>query len=188
MRALSRDMISIEEIRALTARQREVLTIVVENKLYKSKETEIGELATELGVAPSQVYRHLIEIEKSDLLKIVVAPSIKATQLYERMRLEPPAPKRQATTEAMSETKRDLLLYLDTNLDATMLELSEELRISDSSVSQHLRVLEILGLVRKTRSRNPTPSRRGVPPYIFNITQHGKVVLQQLRGLAPPEE
>jgi len=182
-------MISVEEIRSLTARQREVLTIVVENKLFKNKETDITELATELGVAPSQVYRHLIEIEKSDLLKIVVAPSVKGTQAYERMSLEPRSLPRSLTTEALSDTKRDILLYLDASPDVTMLELSEELHISDSSVSQHLRVLETIGFVRKTRSRNNSPSRRGVLPYIFNITPHGKSVLQRLRledgGSAP---
>jgi predicted ArsR family transcriptional regulator len=180
-------MISVEEIRALTARQREVLTLVVENKLYKNRETDISELATELGVAPSQVYRHLIEIERSDLLKVVVAPSLKATQFYERMRLEAPEPRRHVTTEALSDTKRDILLYLDATPDVTMLELSEELHISDSSVSQHLRVLETIGFVRKSRSKNPSPSRRGVPPYIFNITPHGRTVLTQFRP-APGEE
>jgi len=181
-------MISVEEIRSLTARQREVLTIVVENKIFKNKETDISELATELGVAPSQVYRHLIEIEKSDLLRIVVAPSAKGTQAYERMSLEPRSPPRSLTTEALSDTKRDILLYLDASPDVTMLELSEELHISDSSVSQHLRVLETIGFVRKTRSKNNSPSRRGVLPYIFNITPHGKSVLQQLRLESGPSE
>jgi len=179
-------MISVEEIRALTARQREVLSIVVENKLFKNKETDIGELATELGVAPSQIYRHLIEIEKSDLLKIRVEPSEKGTQAYERINL-PVTPKRQATTEALSDTKKDILLYLDANQDVTMLELAEELRISDSSVSQHLRVLEAIGFVKKARSRN-SPSRRGVPPYLFLITQHGKSVLRQLQPRPSTED
>src|SRR3990172_6398796 len=116
-------MISVEEIRALTARQREVLTLVVENKLYKNKETDISELSEELGLAPSQAYRHLIEIEKSDLLRIVLAPSVKATQLYERMALEPPAPRRHVTTEALSDTKRDILLYLHFNPHLTILYL-----------------------------------------------------------------
>ena len=181
-------MISVEEIRSLTARQREVLTIVVENKIFKNKETDITELATELGVAPSQVYRHLIEIEKSDLLKIVVAPSVKGTQVYERMSLEPRSAPRPLTTEALSDTKRDILLYLDSSPDVTMLELSEELRISDSSISQHLRVLETIGFVRKTRSRNSGPSRRGVLPYIFNITPHGRSVLRQIRPADAPSE
>ena len=54
-------MITTEEVRALTDRQREVLSIVVENKLYKGKETNIMELAEQLGVAPAAVYRHLVD-------------------------------------------------------------------------------------------------------------------------------
>ncbi len=39
------------DLRSLTERQREVLSILVENKLYRGKDTAIPEIAEQLGIA-----------------------------------------------------------------------------------------------------------------------------------------
>src|SRR3970040_2690212 len=104
-------MITTEVCRALTDRQREVLSIVVENKLYKGKETNIMELAEQLGVAPAAVYRHLVEIERNELLRIQILPSEKGTQIYERLRLDE-RPRRHYTSEALNETRKQILRFL----------------------------------------------------------------------------
>jgi len=48
-------MIPPQEIRELTDRQKEVLCIVVENKLYENRDTRIHELSEKLGIAQSAV-------------------------------------------------------------------------------------------------------------------------------------
>jgi len=167
-------MITTEEVRALTDRQREVLSIVVENKLFKGKETNIMELADQLGVAPAAVYRHLVEIEKSELLRVQILPSEKGTQIYERLRLEV-RPRRQYTSEALNETRKEILRFLVDQPGSTLVELSEELGINDRTIYHHLRVLEAIQLIARERSR---ATKRGVPPFIYNISEHGRAVLQ----------
>jgi len=169
-------MITTEEVRALTDRQREVLSIVVENKLYKGKETNIAELAEELGVAPAAVYRHLVEIERSELLRVQILPSEKGTAVYERLRLDE-RPRRQYTSEALNETRRQILRFLLDHPESTLVELSEELAINDRTIYHHLRVLEAVQLIARERGR---ATKRGVPPYIYNITDHGRAVLFRL--------
>ena len=169
-------MITTEEVRALTDRQREVLSIVVENKLFKGKETNIAELAEQLGVAPAAVYRHLVEIEKNELLKVHIVPSDRGTQIYERLRLEA-RPRRQYTSEALNETRKEILRYLLDRPGSTLVELSEELAINDRTIYHHLRVLEAVQLIARERSR---ATKRGVPPYIYNITDHGRSILSRL--------
>ena len=169
-------MITTEEVRALTDRQREVLSIVVENKLYKGKETNIAELAEQLGVAPAAVYRHLVEIERNELLKVQIIPSDKGTAVYERLRLDE-RPRRQYTSEALNETRKQILRFLLDHEDSTLVELSEELGINDRTIYHHLRVLEAVQLIARERGR---ATKRGVPPYIYNITDHGKGVLFRL--------
>lgn len=166
-------MITTEEVRALTDRQREVLSIVVENKLYRGKETNIMELAEQLGVAPAAVYRHLVQIEKSDLLEVKILPSDKGTQIYERLRLDT-RPKKPYTSEALNETRKLILRFLFDRPNVTLVELSEELEINDRTIYHHLRVLESVRLISRERSR---ATKRGVPPYIYNITDHGRAVL-----------
>ena len=169
-------MITTEEVRALTDRQREVLSIVVENKLYRGKDTNIAELAEELGVAPAAVYRHLVEIEKNELLRVQILPSDKGTAAYERFRLDE-RPRRQYTSEALNETRKMILRFLLDHPDCTLVELSEELGINDRTIYHHLRVLEAVQLIARARGR---ATKRGVPPYIYNITDHGKGVLFRL--------
>jgi predicted ArsR family transcriptional regulator len=168
-------MITTEEVRALTDRQREVLSIVVENKLFKGKETNVLELAEQLGVAPAAVYRHLVEIEKSALLRIQILPSEKGTQIYERLRLNV-QPRRQYTSEALNETRKEILRFLQDQPGSTLVELSEELGINDRTIYHHLRVLEAVQLIARERSR---ATKRGVPPFIYDITDHGRGVLQK---------
>lgn len=168
-------MITTEEIRALTDRQREVLSIVVENKLFKGKETNILELAEQLGVAPAAVYRHLVEIEKSQLLRIQILPSERGTQIYERLRLEV-RPRRPYTSEALNETRKQILRFLLDRRNSTLVELSEELDINDRTIYHHLRVLEAVQLITRERGR---ATKRGVPPYIYNISNHGRAVSQK---------
>src|SRR2546426_15985 len=75
--------------RLLTERQREVLSIVVENKVYRNRDSKIPELAAQMGIAPAAVAKHLLEIEKTALLNVVVSPSEQGKRVYERLELEP---------------------------------------------------------------------------------------------------
>src|SRR2546422_10977109 len=75
--------------RLLTERQREVLSIVVENKVYRNRDSKIPELAAQMGIAPAAVAKHLLEIEKTALLNVVVSPSEQGKRGYERLELEP---------------------------------------------------------------------------------------------------
>ena len=172
-------MITVDEVRGLTERQREVLSIVVENKIFKNKDTQIPELAEILGIAPEAVYRHLIKAEENELVNVVITPSEKGTRIYERLRLEPAKPVRIVTTEALSESKKAILQFLSINPDSTVLELSEELGLSEPGLYSHLRVLEVLRLVSKEKSK---AVRRGVPPHIYNITSQGKDIVRDLDG------
>ena len=45
-------MHSTDWSRLLTERQREVLSIVVENKVYRNRDSKISELAAQMGIAP----------------------------------------------------------------------------------------------------------------------------------------
>src|SRR5437763_309009 len=65
-------MHSTDWSRLLTERQREVLSIVVENKVYRNRDSKISELAAQMGIAPAAVAKHLLEIEKEALLQVVV--------------------------------------------------------------------------------------------------------------------
>jgi predicted ArsR family transcriptional regulator len=167
-------MITGEELRALTERQREVLSIVVENKLYKNKDSAIPEIAEQLGIAPVAVYKHLLEIEKDELCNITVTPSDKGTRVYERLTLQPRPPRR-LTAEALSEPRRAILAYLSNRPDATAFELGEELQMSEYAVNTNLRVLEAISLINKQRGR---AVKRGVPPYVYNITLHGQATIR----------
>jgi len=167
-------MIAATDLRSLTERQREVLSIVVENKLYKNKDTAIPEIAEQLGIAPVAVYKHILEIEKDDLCRVTVSPSEKGTKIYERLSLEP-RPARRLTAEALTELRRAILVYLSTRPDATSVELSEELAMSEYAVNTNLRVLEAISLVTKQRGR---AVKRGVPPYVYDLTNHGRSVIR----------
>src|SRR5947209_3274373 len=57
--------------RLLTERQREVLTIVVENKVYRNRDSKIPELAAQMGIAPAAVAKHLLELDTTTLLNVV---------------------------------------------------------------------------------------------------------------------
>lgn len=167
-------MLASDDLRSLTERQREVLSILVENKLYRGKDTGIPEIAEQLGIAPVAVYKHILEIEKDQLCRVTVSPSEKGTKIYERLSLEP-RPARRMTAEALTEPRRTVLAYLTSRPDATAIELSEELGLSEYAVSNHLRVLEAISLITKQRGR---ALKRGVPPYVYNVTGHGRSVLR----------
>jgi len=170
-------MITVDEVRGLTERQREVLSIVVENKLFRQRDTQVPELAEMLGIAPEAVYRHLIKAEENELVSVVITPSEKGRKIYERLKLEPSRPTRPVTTEALSESKKKILTYLSLNPDCTVVELSEELNLSEPALYNHLRVLEVLCLVNKEKSR---AIKRGVPPHVYNITMQGRAIIKQL--------
>ncbi len=167
-------MIAANDLRSLTERQREVLSIVVENKLYKNKDTGIPEIAEQLGIAPVAVYKHILEIEKGDLCTVTVSPSEKGTKIYERLSLQP-RPARRMTAEALTEPRLAILAYLSTRPDATGVELAEELQVSEYAVATNLRVLEAISLITKQRAR---ALKRGVPPYVYNITPHGQAAIR----------
>src|SRR5207247_9114401 len=81
-------MHSTDWSRLLTERQREVLSIVVENKVYRNRDSKISELADRMGIAPAAVAKHLLEIEKAALLQVVVTPSEQGKRLYARLERE----------------------------------------------------------------------------------------------------
>ena len=79
------------------------------------------------------------------------------------------------TAEALSEPRRAILAYLSDRPDATAFELAEELRMSEYAVNTTLRVLEAISLISKQRGR---AVKRGVPPYVYNITLHGQATIR----------
>ncbi len=158
--------------RELTERQREVLTIVVENKVYRNRDSRIPELAAQMGIAPAAVAKHLLEIERNALLLVMVTPSEQGKRIYERLQFEP-RPERQ-TSEALDEQKVRILRFLRDHPDATANEVAEELDLSDYTTVNGLRVLNAIALV--TKQRGPA-LRRGVPPYIYRLTPHGADVV-----------
>jgi len=156
--------------RHLTERQREVLSIVVENKVYRNRDSKISELADQMGIAPSAVAKHLLEIEKESLLHLVITPSEQGKRVYERMELEPRPEKRQ-TSEALDPQKVAILHFLRDHPEASATEISEELGLSEYTTVNSLRVLTTVQLV--TKQRGPAV-RRGVPPYVYRTTAHGE--------------
>ncbi len=158
--------------RELTERQREVLTIVVENKVYRNRDSRIPELANQMGIAPAAVAKHLLEIEKSALLQVMVTPSEQGKRIYERLQFEP-RPERQ-TSEALDAVKLQILRFLRDHMDATSNEISEDLELSDYTTINGLRVLGAIALI--TKQRGPA-LRRGVPPFVYKLTPHGADVL-----------
>jgi len=160
--------------RELTERQREVLTIVVENKVYRNRDSRIPELAAQMGIAPAAVAKHLLEIEKNALLLVMVSPSEQGKRIYERLQFEP-RPERQ-TSEALDPQKVSILRFLRDHPDATTTEVSEELELSDYTTVNGLRVLNAIALVSKVRG---PALRRGVPPYVYRLTPHGADVVSR---------
>ena len=154
--------------RELTERQREVLTIVVENKVYRNRDSRIPELAAQMGIAPAAVAKHLLEIERNALLLVMVTPSEQGKRIYERLQFEP-RPERQ-TSEALDAQKIQILRFLQGHPDATTNEISEELELSDYTTVNGLRVLNAIALIAKQRG---PALRRGVPPYVYRLTPHG---------------
>ncbi len=158
--------------RELTERQREVLTIVVENKVYRNRDSRIPELATQMGIAPAAVAKHLLEIEKTALLQVMVSPSEQGKRIYERLQFEP-RPERQ-TSEALDTQKLLILRFLRDHPEATSNEISEELGLSDYTTINGLRILAAIALIAKQRG---PALRRGVPPFVYRLTPHGADVL-----------
>jgi len=161
--------------RLLTERQREVLSIVVENKVYRNRDSKISDLAVQMGIAPAAVAKHLLEIEKTLLLNVVVTPSEQGKRVYERMELEP-RPERQ-TSEALDAHKISILRFLRDRPDASTNEIAEELGLSEYTTASSLRVLTAVQLV--TKQRGPA-LRRGVPPYVYRPTPHGRDLANRL--------
>lgn len=162
--------------RALTERQREVLSIVVENKVYRNRDSRIADLAERMGIAPSAVAKHLLEIEKSALLQVTVSPSEQGKRVYERLQLEP-RPDRRPTSEALDKDRLAVLRLLRDHPDATASEASEELGISEYTALNCLRVLTTVGLAMKQRG---PAIKRGVPPYVYRLTAHGADLAQRM--------
>jgi|SRR5688572_24465207 predicted ArsR family transcriptional regulator len=162
--------------RLLTERQREVLSLVVENKVYRNHDSSISELAAEMGIAPAAVAKHLLEIEKESLLHVVVTPSEQGKRVYERMELEPRPEKRQ-TAEALDRQKVAILRFLRDHPDASANEVAEELGLSEYTTVNCLRVLTAVQLV--TKQRGPA-LHRGVPPYLYRTTAHGEGLAMRL--------
>ena len=157
--------------RELTERQREVLTIVVENKVYRNRDSRIPELAAQMGIAPAAVAKHLLEIEKNALLLVMVSPSEQGKRIYERLQFEPRLERQ--TSEALDVQKISILRFLRDHPDATTTEVSEELELSDYTTVNGLRVLNAIALISKQRG---PALRRGVPPYVYRLTAHGLAV------------
>ena len=166
--------------RLLTERQREVLTLVVENKVYRNRDSKISELAEQMGIAPAAVAKHLLEIEKEALLQVVVSPSEQGKRVYERLELEP-RPERRQTSEALDPQKVAVLRFLRAHPDASTTEIAEELGLSEYTTVNALRVLTAVQLV--TKQRGPAV-RRGVPPYVYRATAHGEDLAEQFPAAA----
>ena len=162
--------------RSLTERQREVLSIVVENKVYRNRDSRIPELAALMGIAPAAVAKHLLEIEKNALLHVTVSPSEQGKRVYERLQLDPRPPRRQ-TSEVLDTPKVDILRFLQHHPEASANEITEELGLSEYTALNSLRVLTTVNLVAKQRG---PAVRRGVPPYVYRLTAHGLDLTERL--------
>jgi len=162
--------------RLLTERQREVLSIVVENKVYRNRDSKIPELAAQMGIAPAAVAKHLLEIEKTALLTVVVSPSEQGKRVYERLELEP-RPENKQTAEALDRQTITILRFLRDHPDASSNEIAEELGLSDYTTGNSLRVLIAIQLITKQRG---AAVRRGVPPYVFRPTPHGRDLIDRM--------
>src|SRR5213594_4276942 len=142
--------------RLLTERQREVLTIVVENKVYRNRDSKIPELAAQMGIAPAAVAKHLLEIEKTALLNVVVSPSEQGKRVYERLELEP-RPEQKQTAEVLDRNTVTILRFLHVRPDASVTEVAEELGFSEYTTVNSLRVLMAVQLI--TQQRGPALRR-----------------------------
>lgn len=160
--------------RELTERQREVLSIVVENKVYRNRDSRIPELAAQMGIAPAAVAKHLLEIEKTALLNVTVAPSEQGKRVYERLQFEP-RPERQ-TAEALDPERIRILRFLHDRPDATTNEVTLDLGLSEYTAVNGLRVLTAVALISKQRG---PATKRGVPPYVYRLTAHGLDVVSR---------
>ncbi len=169
--------------RTLTERQREVLSIVVENKVYRNRDSKISELAAQMGIAPAAVAKHLLEIEKTALLTVVVTPSEQGKRVYERMELEP-RPEKKQTAEALDRQKVAMLRFLRAHPVASANEIAEELGFSEYTTVNSLRVLTAVQLVSKQRG---PAMRRGVPPYVYRPTAHGSDLVDRFPDDATSE-
>src|SRR2546422_10355528 len=138
--------------RLLTERQREVLTIVVENKVYRNRDSKIPELAAQMGIAPAAVAKHLLEIEKTALLNVVVSPSEQGKRVYERLELEP-RPEAKQTAEALDRNTVTILRFLHLHPDASTTEVAEELGFSEYTTVNSLRVLMAVQLITNSAAR-----------------------------------
>src|SRR2546422_10325051 len=116
--------------RLLTERQREVLSIVVENKVYRNRDSKIPELAAQMGIAPAAVAKHLLEIEKTPLLNVVVSPSEQGKRVYERLELEPRAEQKE-TAEGLDRDTVTIPRFLPGHPDASVTEGAGALRLCD---------------------------------------------------------
>ncbi len=134
--------------RLLTERQREVLSIVVENKVYRNRDSKIPELS----------------------------PSEQGKRVYERLELEP-RPENKQTAEALDRQTITILRFLRDHPDASSNEIAEELGLSDYTTGNGLRVLIAIQLVTKQRG---AAVRRGVPPFVFRPTPHGRDLIDRL--------
>lgn len=148
---------------------------MVENKVYRNRDSKISDLAAQMGIAPAAVAKHLLEIEKESLLQVVVTPSEQGKRVYERLELEPRPEKRQ-TTEALDRQKVSILRFLSDHPDASANEVAEELGLSEYTTVNSLRILTTVQLV--TKQRGPA-LRRGVPPFVYRTTAHGEGLAEQ---------
>lgn len=152
--------------------------MVVENKVYRNKDSRIAEIAERMGIAPSAVAKHLLEIEKSALLQVTVSPSEQGKRVYERLQLEP-RPDRRPTSEALGKDKLAVVRFLRDHPEATVAEVAEEIGLSEYTALNCLRVLTVVRLVAKQRG---PAIKRGVPPYVYRLTAHGADVADRMTG------
>src|SRR5207245_1350998 len=159
--------------RLLTERQREVLAIVVENKVYRNRDSKIPELAAVMGIAPAAVAKHLLEIEKTALLNVVVSPSEQGKRVYERLALEP-RPEEKQTAEALDRNTLTVLRFIRGHPDASATEISEELGLSEYTTVNCLRVLTAVRLA--TKQRGPAIRRRErIRPRVERTSASGRM-------------
>src|SRR5207245_1318615 len=107
-------------------------------------------IAAQMGSAPAAVAKHLLEIEKTALLNVVVSPSEQGKRVYERLELEP-RPEQKQTAEALDRNTVTILRFLLRHPDASTTEVVEELGFSEYTTVNSLRVLMAVQLITKQR-------------------------------------
>src|SRR5207247_7488163 len=105
-----------------------------------------------------------------------LTPTNQGKNVYYPPELEPP-PENKQTAEALDHHTITIHRFLRHHPYASSNDIAEELGLSDYTTGNSLRVLIAIQLVTKQRG---AAVRRGVPPYVFRPTPHGRDLIDRM--------